>query len=411
MLKDLSRALEDDEMDDFSNVVDASDTARVRTVNTLNDLFLRMQERVSNGREVQQAQVYRSGYREAGANDRISEPQIGPSQASPPNLPVRNPPNDDIETPPQPMGQVTSFSPKQPQEKKGFSYFQGLLPSRRRKRGDTSPAADNDDGGQEHASPELHGLDRRHTELGRSSTLESLSTSYGSAVGSTPNTTWRDSTETGNYGKRRVSTQERPGQPLHPSTTFPTQPPTPGDYQGFCKGAYYLQVNLKKDGIKLRNQSGSFQGENFYYACSSSKCCFEFPARKFGKEWGFDDKVYGPRHGVQFRWSFLAKSHVEQAKARNQKYQYRCIFCALHNVDNPVLQGINSLIEHVSLHQDEQVLTQGRVTVDGDDFDVQLRADGQHADTESLGSQISSSPIQEVPSWSASDKNPWTDDD
>ena len=43
MLRELSRALEDDRMQDFTSVVNASDTARLRTINVLNDLFLWMQ--------------------------------------------------------------------------------------------------------------------------------------------------------------------------------------------------------------------------------------------------------------------------------------------------------------------------------------------------------------------------------
>lgn len=167
--------------------------------------------------------------------------------------------------------------------------------------------------------------------------------------------------------------------------------------------------------MKLRNQSGSFQGEGYYYACSNSKCCFEAPARKINKEWNFPDNVHGPSHGVKFRWSFLAKSHIEQPKAKRNKYQYRCIFCALQFPDAPILQGINSLLEHVSQHQNGQLRTENRVILDSADYDLQFVADGEPADTASLGSGLSCSPIQEKPPWSEPDDddsvNPWRDYD
>lgn len=150
--------------------------------------------------------------------------------------------------------------------------------------------------------------------------------------------------------------------------------------ENYCKGAYYLQVGLQKDGMKLRNQSIGFQGEGYYFACCSSKCAFEGPACRKGKEWGFDDTVRSS-HGVNFRWSFLAKSHVAQSKVKGRMYHYRCIFCVLQGHDAPFYVGITAFLEHVSQHRgqylDDPILqatmcVNDRVVMMEGDFDVNL---------------------------------------
>jgi hypothetical protein len=197
----------------------------------------------------------------------------------------------------------------------------------------------------------------------------------------------------------------------HQSSLSPvsTKALAPQDFRGFCKGAYYLQVGLKSDGMKLRNQSRSFTGENHYFACSNSRCCFEAPAYKAGKIWDFVNTPMGPRHGVEFRWSFLAKSHIEQSKVKRRNYRYRCIFCALQNSEAPVLEDVNVLIEHVARHRREELPTEGRMLVDGDDFDIHFVADNAPVDAGSLRSRLSISTTQEGGSlWSMSDDgNPW----
>lgn len=214
------------------------------------------------------------------------------------------------------------------------------------------------------------------------------------------------STEMEDPRRRHTFPDQNPRQaPLSPVST---NSPTPQDFRGFCKGAYYLQVGLKSDGVKLRNQSVSFSGEKYFYACSNSKCCFEVPACKTGKAWDFANTVFGSKYGVEFRWSFLAKSHCEQSKAKNRSFLYRYVICALRNPEAPVLGGANSLTEHVAQHRDEQFPTDGRFLIDVEDFDLHFVADDVRQDTENLSSRLSLSTLPEGSLWSMSDdSNPW----
>ena len=402
MLKELGKALDDDGMDDFSAVVNASDTGRAMTVNVLNDLFLRMQSSVASGRGLQQIPENQADGWRGEIDSSISQLQIGPSQAAPKRVWTIQSTEEtgavaeQRRSPPSPTN-------KQARESKGVSYF-----PRWRKRSDTSPVPENDSGSDEQASPLAarptpQDFDQQQGDIEKTLTHDSNSTTDDSRAAQSPAVILEDRTETGK--PRRTATnsdQPRRGWNLRrESTDSPA-------LQGFCKGAYYLQVRLKKDGVRLKNQSGSFQGEDYYYACSNSKCCFEAPARKTRKNWDFGDKVLGPFYGVSFRWSFLAKSHIEQGKVKNKQYQYRCIFCALQKPETPVLMGIKGLMEHVSQHQDEPLITENRVIVDGEGFDIQFPIEGQPGDVASVGSEPS---IQEVPPWTLDyDRNPWNNE-
>ncbi len=405
MLQELGRALDDDGMNDFSAVVNASDTGRAMTVNVLNDLFMRMQNNVVSGRGIPKIPESQT----IGGGEEVEVPfsqlRTGPGQEAPRRVwTIRS--EDEPGTVAEKRRKLPSPT-KQPRESKGVSYF-----PRWRKSSDTSPALENDSGSDEQASPSTarqapQVFDEQQGGIRRTTTQFSSSSTEHSMAGSSPPNVVEDGTETGKTRKTATNRdQPRRGSTLRRESTESSRP---HEHQGFCKGAYYLQVRLKKDGVKLKNQSGSFQGESYYYACSNSKCCFEAPARKTGKDWDFGDKVLGPYHSVSFRWSFLAKSHIEQGRVKNKQYQYRCIFCALQNADTAILLGINGLMEHIAQHQHEQLVTENRVIVDGDNFDIQFPIDGQPGDTESLGSQPS---IQEVPPWSPEyGKNPWNDDE
>ncbi len=150
-------------------------------------------------------------------------------------------------------------------------------------------------------------------------------------------------------------------------------------YGGFCKGAYKLQVGLEKESLKLKNQSTSKTGQSFYWACASSKCAFEGPALLLGKIWKFNDRVRSS-NGVQYRWKFLAKSHIALSRVRNHEYDYRCVFCDRDDALT-VYRSEKVLIEHISKHRGPNAATSvtdkvccitGRVAVEEEDFDVNL---------------------------------------
>lgn len=152
-------------------------------------------------------------------------------------------------------------------------------------------------------------------------------------------------------------------------------------YGGFCKGAYKLQVGLDKESVKIRSQSVSMTGESNYWACASSKCAFEGPACKNGKDWVFDDTVRVSNDAVQYRWTFLAKCHVALSNVRNG-YDYQCVFCGVQPSSNNVYRGEKAFIEHVSQqHRGQQpdpsfsdriCCIHDRMALEEEGFDVNL---------------------------------------
>ena len=155
------------------------------------------------------------------------------------------------------------------------------------------------------------------------------------------------------------------------------------DYGGFCKGAYYLQVGLKADGVKLRNSSTAKTGEGWYWGCRNKYCVFEGPACKIGKEFFFDDAVHEFKINgmllIRYRWSFLAKSHVAITKSKDRIYSYRCMLCVLQGIAAPAITKKRPFLEHVAEHQtqhlDESILRKtlcinDRTARDDEYFDV-----------------------------------------
>ena len=163
----------------------------------------------------------------------------------------------------------------------------------------------------------------------------------------------------------------------HSSTQTAIPAKTP--YRGFCKGAYKLQVGLDKESMVLRNQSTSMTGQSHYWACASSKCAFEGGALKSSSGWKFDDSVR-IASGIQYRWTFLAKSHVTLSKVKNRQYDFQCVFCTVQD-QATTIHTEQAFIEHVSQHREhyhdpavsEKIsCVYGIVVKNGELFDVNL---------------------------------------
>ena len=201
--------------------------------------------------------------------------------------------------------------------------------------------------------------------------------------------------------KRAVTTSSNTTSiraPLTPSKSsirkfsFPiggSKAPKP-DYAGWCEGAYLMQTG--NHGMKLRNQSVSMTGQNQYWACANSRCCFEGGAIQTRDEnkktiWGFDDSIR-EAYGVRYRWTFLAKSHraIGTSKAG---FEYQCAFCAALGAACSKLKGENEFLQHVATHQGEKVdrfkmflfnYVVGRRALVQESFDVNLDAPTLEAD-------------------------------
>ncbi len=156
------------------------------------------------------------------------------------------------------------------------------------------------------------------------------------------------------------------------------------DFAGFCEGAYLLQSG--HEGMKIRNQSVSMTGQNNYWACSNSKCCFEghaVPKNDGHKKtsFGFDEDIL-ESHGAKYRWSFLAKSHTAISNSK-AGYEYQCVFCIGRGVTPFRVKGNKKFIEHVATHQGQTPnqykmprfdYVVGRLASPWENFDVNLPA-------------------------------------
>lgn len=162
---------------------------------------------------------------------------------------------------------------------------------------------------------------------------------------------------------KRAASQESPETPSRPSvitsksssrkfSLFGGSKAPKEDYAGFCKGAHLMQVG--EEGMKLRNQSVSFTGQNIYWTCSNSMCCFEGPAvstKDVNKKthFGYDEDIRDA-YGVNYRWSFLAKSHTMIGNSK-AGYEYQCAFCAGQGAPPFRVKGDKRFLYHVATHQ------------------------------------------------------------
>ena len=130
-------------------------------------------------------------------------------------------------------------------------------------------------------------------------------------------------------------------------------------FAGFCKGAWRLQIGDKKKAIEERQRPGGVFNANRFWQCS--KCKFEGRLVQIDKKRkGFDTRVL-TAEGLQFRWAFLFKSHVEMKEANSDFLAaiFGCIFCTANGMGTPTFGGASSLMAHLQEHRDR--LPQGEV--------------------------------------------------
>ena len=174
----------------------------------------------------------------------------------------------------------------------------------------------------------------------------------------------------------------------HYSTRFYQQQPPPAplilpsasnNYGGFCEGAWRMQIGDPQVGMKRRQDVGPGASTYYFWKCMSKQCAFSGSMFGTKKAPSFDTRVRKSKSGIRFRWSFLAKSHVAQAKVVNGQYNYGCIFCCTGPEPTPVFGGIDTLLEHLLTHKGQgisaQVLQRAGCVVDrlaGDDEEFDL---------------------------------------
>ena len=152
-------------------------------------------------------------------------------------------------------------------------------------------------------------------------------------------------------------------------------------YAGFCKGAWKAQIGDRKKAMDERQRPGGMYTAARYWQCS--KCKFEGRLVMLDKKTKAVDKRVLTAEGVQFRWDFLFKSHVETKDATSDflKSTFGCMFCTAEGRGTPTFGGAQMLMAHLQEHRDRlptgEVLYRMKCLVGpkaplDDDFDINL---------------------------------------
>ena len=154
------------------------------------------------------------------------------------------------------------------------------------------------------------------------------------------------------------------------------------NYAGFCKGAWRQQIGDRKRAMEERVRPGGMYNAAKYYQCK--QCKFEGHLVQMDKKQsGFDMRVFKLVQGIQFRWEFMFKSHVQVKDACSDptKATFACIFCCAEGRGTPIFAGIQAFMNHLVVHREHlpigEVLYRmnclvGRQAAINDDFDINI---------------------------------------
>ena len=180
----------------------------------------------------------------------------------------------------------------------------------------------------------------------------------------------------------RTTTNTTTNMPSSQLAKLP-KPDRKNNYLGFCKCAWRLQCGDEKAFIKSKDWSQrSAASDTYSLACDRFRCEFKSPFKSSGNPNVIWNKlIVDEEHGIKYRWSFLAKSHVTQKNVVNEDFSFQCQFCVFMGMQVPVM-NLAMLLEHIAtdhrrhsmsdviLHQTSCV--NDRICRDGEKFDINL---------------------------------------
>ena len=166
---------------------------------------------------------------------------------------------------------------------------------------------------------------------------------------------------------------------INPKDLLPSEM---NNFAGFCKGAWRQQIGDRRRALEERVRPGGLYNIAKYYQCK--QCKFEgrlIPVDK--KKSGFDMRVFKLVPGIQFRWEFMFKSHIQvkQACSDPTKATFGCIFCCADGRGTPMFEGIQTFMNHLIKHREYlptgEVLYRmnclvGRQATIDEDFDINI---------------------------------------
>ncbi|PGH00301.1 hypothetical protein AJ80_09195 [Polytolypa hystricis UAMH7299] len=196
--------------------------------------------------------------------------------------------------------------------------------------------------------------------------------------------------------------------PADPSNLY--LPNESNDYAGFCKGAWKLQNDMKK-AMRVDNRPEGIYTRTLFWRCS--KCLFEgpmmttpvprpstrpsadggpgfprtVPAGEPGRSFDVTVRIHA-RTGIQYRWAFLAKSHIPSRDVPmnpdGTSGAFGCIYCvAADRGASPVFGDLDSFMTHLRSHDgsgraperellDRTRCIMGRVAGKWEEFDLNV---------------------------------------
>ncbi|OJJ50699.1 hypothetical protein ASPZODRAFT_236170 [Penicilliopsis zonata CBS 506.65] len=150
--------------------------------------------------------------------------------------------------------------------------------------------------------------------------------------------------------------------PLH--TALPSEE---NNYAGFCKGAGKLQLGVKKAFSICSRPTGMYTYE-WFWRCS--KCSFEGPLQRSPGRSSSSSVLYTfntevrvhEATGIQYRWAFLAKSHVAiktvftGTETDHMQGAFGCLFCCVERRSaTPVFGNLNAFMHHLAAHREGSI--------------------------------------------------------
>lgn len=168
--------------------------------------------------------------------------------------------------------------------------------------------------------------------------------------------------------------------PMNPRDLLPSEA---NKFQGFCKGAWRAQIGDMKKAMDERQRPGGMYNAARFWQCT--KCKFEGRLIMLDKKTKSVDRRVLTAEGLQFRWDFLFKSHIETKDATSDflRANFGCMFCTAEGKGTPTFGGAQMLMAHLQAHRARlptgevlyrmNALTGPRAAFD-EDFDINIIA-------------------------------------
>jgi hypothetical protein len=161
------------------------------------------------------------------------------------------------------------------------------------------------------------------------------------------------------------------------------------NYWGFCRGAWDIREDLHKGMSVVVRPEGMYNNQKVW---KCKQCLFQgdlynkpIPGKK-KMENVIDHSTHESRTGIQYKYIFLAKSHVKRksvavvyTSSKDGGSTYGCVFCTAEGKSTAVYGGIEMLMSHVfsthakGMSEEVQRNTKcvvGRDPVPGEEWDI-----------------------------------------